>query len=101
MTDQTNQTPFSLNNIRVRLSEIPEGFSKKLQSFITRQPDFNDAVYQLQQKQQKHILLIEQQILQMSNDNDELTQQIQTLKKNVLTLNEQIAQLTGGKNGTA
>lgn len=92
MTDQNTETPFSLNNIRVRLSEIPEGFSKKLKSFITRQPDFNDAVHQLQQKQQRRIDLLEQQVLQMGNSNDTLAQQITTLERSVQSLSKQVTQ---------
>lgn len=88
----TDNTPFSLNNIRVHLSEIPEAFSKKLKAFITRQPDFNDAVQQLQEKQQKRILTLEQQLLQMTQSNTDLSRQVEALKKSVSTLSEQVAQ---------
>lgn len=89
----TENTPFSLNNIRVHLSEIPESFSKKLKAFITRQPDFNDAVQQLQEKQQKRLLILEQQLQQMADSNTSLSRQVSTLKQSVSTLSEQVSQL--------
>lgn len=92
MSNETDNTPFSLNNIRVHLSEVPEFFSKKLKSFITRQPDFNDAIHQLTQKQQKRILTLEQQLQQMAGSNTELSLQVSNLKQSVHTLSEQVAQ---------
>lgn len=92
MTDNSDNTPFSLNNVRVHLSEIPASFSKKLKAFITRQPDFNDAIQGLQDKQHKRIQLLEQQLVLMNEGNEDLTQQVQTLKHTVNALSEQVAQ---------
>jgi predicted nucleic acid-binding Zn-ribbon protein len=85
----SDNNPFSLNNIRVHLSEIPAGFSKNLKAFLTRQPDFNDAIHKLSQKQQQRILLLEQQLSQMGS-NEDLTQEVQKLQRTVNSLTEQL-----------
>lgn len=77
----TDINQFSLNNVRVKLSDIPPTFSKTLKSFITRQPDFNDAIHALFERQQKIILILQQQISQMNDSSEELTQQVSSLSK--------------------
>jgi TolA-binding protein len=85
-----NTTPFSLNNIRVHLSDIPAAFSKNLKAFLTRQPDFNDAIHKLQQKQQKRVLMLEQQLSQMNGGNEELALEVQQLRQAVKLMGEQL-----------
>lgn len=57
----------SLNNVRVHLSEMPEFFSKKLKSFISKQPDFNEAVSERIGANDKKLEIISQKMEQLQN----------------------------------
>lgn len=89
----SEQTQFSLNNVRVNLSDIPETFSKKLKSFLTRQPDFNEEIHKLTEKQQKLLLMLEQQISQMNDSSEELAQSVSALSRENKELRESVNRL--------
>lgn len=79
----------SINNVRVHLRDIPEFFSGKLKSFITRQSDFNQAVQEHLTESSKVIEVLNQKLDIMNRDASEMNKELTSLKK-------AIKQLQGG-----
>lgn len=71
----------SLNNVRVHLRDIPDFFSSKLKSFITRQPDFNEAIQERITHVEKAIEILNQKIDIMNRDASGVNQQMAEMKE--------------------
>ncbi|HHI2551358.1 TPA: hypothetical protein ACP41M_001074 [Klebsiella aerogenes] len=76
----------SLNNVRVHLRDIPEFFSSKLKSFITRQPDFNDAIQERLNQSEKALEILNQKLGIMSRNASEMDSELASLKQAVKRL---------------